>query len=182
MDYQKLYTSHELKEIMNNYIKIAELASKRNPKMVVLDLALSSAANTSDSEMSRDKLFPPFLKSFSPNYTILPPGGSLDSSCVVKKGDPKKIKILTQTVLGRKKTTTVLEFEHFHIKPQVLAEELKNKCSGSTAIGPSKHNPAVLEVMVQGPHGPTIIDYLKEKGVPISFIDFEDKSKGKKRK
>ncbi|GEQ71860.1 hypothetical protein JCM33374_g5546 [Metschnikowia sp. JCM 33374] len=182
LDYQKLYPAHELKEIMNKYIKEADLASKKNPKLVALDSALSSAANISDSDISRDKLFPQFLKSFSPNYTILAPGATYDSSCVVKKGDPKKIKILTQTVLGRKKTTTVSDFEHFHIKPQLLAEDLKNKCSGSTAIGPSKHNPAVLEVMVQGPHGPTIIDYLKEKGVPISFIDFEDKSKSKKKR
>ncbi|KAM9899240.1 hypothetical protein OXX79_005840 [Metschnikowia pulcherrima] len=182
MDFQKLYTSSELKDVMNNYIKVAELASKKNPKLVVLDSALSSATSTSENEVSRDKLFPAFLRGFSPNYTILPPGGALDNGCVVKKGDPKKIRILTQTVLGRKKTTTVSEFEHFHIKPQILAEDLKNKCSGSTAIGPSKHNPAVLEVMVQGPHGPTIIDYLKEKGVPISFIDFEDKSKSKKKR
>ncbi|OBA20198.1 hypothetical protein METBIDRAFT_43791 [Metschnikowia bicuspidata var. bicuspidata NRRL YB-4993] len=182
LDYQKLYASHELKEIMNTYIKEAQLASKKNPKLVTLDSALSSATSTFDPEVSRDKLFPSFLKNFSPNYTILPPGGVLDASCVVKKGDPKKIKILTQTVLGRKKTTTVLDFEHFHIKPQVLAEELKNKCSGSTAIGPSKHNPAVLEVMVQGPHGNTIIEYLKDKGVLISFIDFEDKSKSKKKR
>ncbi|KAM9936266.1 hypothetical protein OXX80_004165 [Metschnikowia pulcherrima] len=182
MDFQKLHTSSELKEVMNNYIKVAELASKKNPKLVVLDSALSSATSTSENEVSRDKLFPAFLRGFSPNYTILPPGGVLDNGCVVKKGDPKKIRILTQTVLGRKKTTTVSEFEHFHIKPQILAEDLKNKCSGSTAIGPSKHNPAVLEVMVQGPHGPTIIDYLKEKGVPISFIDFEDKSKSKKKR
>lgn len=181
MDYNVFYSALEAKDMMNKYIKEADLADKKNPQQVVLDEYLSSAISSKNTTMKRGEIFAPFLAAFSPHYSILLPGSSIDRGSI-KKGQPKKIKILTQTVLGRKKTTTVSEFEQFHIKPQTLADELKNKCSGSTAIGPSKHNPAVTEVMVQGPHGPTIIEFLKSKGVPVSYIEFEDKSKGKKKR
>lgn len=179
---QSLYTSSELKSILNDYIKVADLADKKNPKMVKFDTLLLSAVPLLEEATTRDKLFTSFLKGFSPNYTVLNPGESYSAKSVVKKGDPKKVQVLTQTVLGRKKTTTVVDFEQFNIKPQVLAEALKTKCSGSTAIGPCKHNPALVEVMVQGPHGPAIVEYLKEQGVPILFINFEDKSKQKKKR
>lgn len=182
LDFQKLYTLPELKAILNDYIKIMDLVYKANPKLIVMDSTLASIAGLGDERAPRDKLFTLFLKNFSPNYAILKPGETADSRPTVHKGEPPKIKILTQNVLGRKKITCVLDFERFYIKPLVLAEDLKNKCSGSTSIGPCNHNPNLTEVMVQGPHGPTVVEYLKDKGVPISFIDFEDKSKGKKKR
>lgn len=176
------YTQAELKAILNDYFKAKELVDKKNGKLIKMDAALHSGTGLSDATVARDKIFPAFLKSFSPHYSILRPGEELSASTKVHKGEPKKVQILTKTVLGRKKTTGVLDFEQFFIKPQTLAEDLKNKCSGSTAIGSAKRDPSIVEVMVQGPHGPTIIEYLKLKGVPISYIEFEDKSKGKKKK
>lgn len=181
-DFLKLYTKQELKEILNEYIKACSLPDKRNPKMINLDSILASLTGMTDEMVARDKLHDAFLKKFSPNFCVLKPGEQFSNSVRVYKGDPPKIKILTQNVLGRKKTTSVLNFETFFIRPQELAEDLKNLCSGSTAVNPSVHNPNVTEVMVQGPHGPAIVAYLKTKGVPITFIDFEDKSKGKKRR
>lgn len=181
-DFLKLYTKQELKELLNDYIKTCSLPNKRNPKMIDLDSNLASLTGITDEMVARDKLFNEFLKKFSPNYCVLKPGEEFSNSTRVYKGEPPKIKILTQNVLGRKKTTSVLCFETFFIRPQDLAEDLKNLCSGSTAINPSVHNPNVTEVMVQGPHGPAIVEYLKTKGIPITFIDFEDKSKGRKRR
>lgn len=181
--FNRLYTAPEIKVIVNNYVKKHELVDANSPKLINPDEALSSAINSSGkTAVSRETICANFIKGCSPHYAILGPGEEYNSSLDVKRGQPAKIKITTQTVLGRKKTTTVLNFEQFHIKPQKLAEDLKNACSGSTAINPCKHNPAVLEVMVQGPHGSTAIDYLKSKGVPTAFIEFEDKSKGKKKR
>lgn len=182
LNYNAFYTAPELKLQLNDYIKLEKLPNPKNPKLVNPDDALVSATNLPKEPVRREQLFPAFLKTFSPHYAILGPGQTLESDFAIKKGEPKKIKILTQTVLGRKKTTTVTDFEQFHLKPQPLADDLKHKCSGSTAIGPSKHNPAVTEIMVQGPHGLIIIEYLQSKGIPSSFIDFEDKSKSKKKR
>ncbi|PYD84087.1 hypothetical protein DNF23_56480 [Pseudomonas syringae pv. pisi] len=49
-------------------------------------------------------------------------------------------------------------------------------------MGNSIHNPNLTEVMVQGPHGSTVERYLKEKGVPSSYIEVEDKSKRRKKR
>lgn len=182
LEIQTLYSQPQLKDIINTYIKDKELADKKKPKFVNLDPALLTATNLSEDSMTREKIVPSFLKSFSPHYCILQPGETYGPGVKVHKGEPKKIQILTQTVLGRKKTTSILDFEHFFIKPLALAEDLRSKCSGSTAIGSAKRDPSIVEVMVQGPHGPTIIEYLKQKGVPTAFIEFEDKSKGKKKR
>ena len=94
------------------------------------------------------------------------------------KGEPPKIAIITEMRLGRKVVTRVQNFEHYFIKPHVLAEELRTKCSGSSTIGQS-----ITEVTVQGPHAKLITDLLnKDKGIPVSFIDVEDKTKKKKKK
>ncbi|PVH17273.1 uncharacterized protein CXQ87_000157 [Candidozyma duobushaemuli] len=181
-DFQNLYTQVELKGIVNDYINAAGLVDKSKPKFVGIDEHLKSATGIKEEKVTRDKIINPFTANHSPHYVILKPGEVNYTPKQVHKGTPPKIKILTHTVLGRKKVTTVVDFEKFFIKPATLAEDLKNKCSGSTSVGPCVHNPNLTEVMVQGPHGTTIIEYLKSKGVPISFIDFEDKSKGRKRK
>lgn len=181
-NYNALYTKAELKDILNEYIKVQQLVDKSNPKNIALDVTLLSITGGNNDSVPRDKLLTAFVGNFSPNFAVLKPKEELSSSVTVHRGDPPKIKILTQTVLGRKKTTSVLNFEKFHLRPNSLAEDLKNLCSGSTSVSQSVHNPAITEVMVQGPHGPTIIDYLKKKGIPVAYIDFEDKSKGKRRK
>lgn len=180
--YQKLYTQVELKEIIGEYINIAGLVDKQNPKFLILDEHIKSATGIKEEKVTRDKILQPFTASHSPHYTILKPGDKTIDLKMVHKGTPPKVKILTQTVLGRKTVTTVVNFEPFFIKAATLAEDLKNKCSGSTSVGNSIHNPNLTEVMVQGPHGSTVERYLKEKGVPSSYIEVEDKSKRRKKR
>lgn len=183
LEFNKLYSAPEIKAVINEYIKKNQLVNKKSPKLIDADAALSSAVGqTPETPVSRETIVAAFINGCSPHYTILNPGEEFSASLIVKKGTPSKIQITTQTVLGRKKTTTILNFEQFNIKPQKLADDLRSACSGSTAINPSKHNPSIMEVMVQGPHGSTATDYLKSKGVPIAFIEFEDKSKGKKKR
>lgn len=178
-NYNALYTKPELKVLLNEYIKVAELSDKKNPKLVNLDAALLFCGGES---VSRDKLLNTFIASFSPHYAVLKPKEDMTSNATIHKGEPPKVKILTQTVLGRKKTTSVTNFESYHIRPNALAEELKNLCSGSTSVGNCVHNPSLVEVMVQGPHGALITDFLKKKGIPPAYIELEDKSKGKRKR
>lgn len=180
--FQNYYTQPELKSMINDYIKKENLADKKNPKLVNIDEGLKSATGIKEPQAARDRFLSPFMANFSPHFSIVKPGESIESAKQIHKGQPPRIKILTLTVLGRKKVTTIVEFEKYYIRPATFAEDLKNKCSGSTTVGQSVHNPSLTEVMVQGPHGPTIIEYLKSKGVPGQYIDFEDKSKKKKKR
>lgn len=181
--WEALYTKDDIKSLVGEHVTKAKLANVKNKLQVNLDAPLTQATNSKDLVLSRSEIVPKMLQnSFLPHFAILRPGEELSLSSKVLKGEPPKIKILTVTVLGRKKTTTVLNFEHFFIKPATLAEDLRNLCSGSTSIGQSIHNANVTEVMVQGPHGPAIIEYFKAKGVPVAYIEFDDKSKGKKKR
>ncbi|RKP33079.1 hypothetical protein METBISCDRAFT_29318 [Metschnikowia bicuspidata] len=182
LDCAKTYTAVELRMVVQEYVKKHQLVNKKLPKLVDLDATLGAATSHHiDIPLSRDALCTAFVQNCLPYYAIFRAGEEFDAA-LVKKGQPGKIKITTQTVLGRKTTTTVLNFEHFHIKLQRLAEDLKNVCSGSSAVHPCKQNPSVMEVMVQGPHGAMATEYLKSKGVPAAYIEFEDKSKGKRKR
>lgn len=178
--FQKLYTQSELKKLLDQYIRSKELVNAKNPKNVNVDDTLNSITNLGVGSVLRDKLFKPFLTNCSPLYKILKPGESVeDSNIELYKGEPPKIKIITQTKIGRKVITRMLNFEKFYVKLHVLADDLKVRCLGSTTTGPCVENPALTEVTVQGPHGKIVIDYFLEKGVPVLFIDFVDKLKKK---
>lgn len=178
--FQKLYTQSELKQLLDKYIKIKELVNVKNPKNVNVDDTLNSITNLGVGSVLRDKLFKPFLTNCSPLYKILKPGENVDDNDIeLYKGEPPKIKIITQMKIGRKVITRMLNFEKYYIKLHVLADDLKVKCLGSTTTGPCVENPALTEVTVQGPHGKIVIDYFLDKGVPVLFIDFVDKVKKK---
>ncbi|KAK6202270.1 uncharacterized protein RJT21DRAFT_118273 [Scheffersomyces amazonensis] len=176
------FTANELRTFITNYTKSAKLTNPKNPKEILVDDILSGiVASPISTSMARDQLFKKFLATFSPHYQIVMPGQD-EFDAEVYKGEPPKINIITEMRIGRKVVTRVLNFENFGIKPHILSDELKVKCSGSSTVGPCVQNPKLTEVTVQGPHAKIIIELLKEKGVPISSIEFEDKQKKKKKK
>ena len=177
--YDKYYTATELRSVLEEYIKLQQLVNERDKKQILINDTLRSITNLKESSVTRDVVFKAFLKNFSPHYQIIKPG---ENSATVHKGEPPKVSIVTEMKIGRKVITRVSNFEHFYIKPHLLSDELKVKCSGSATIGPCVHNPKLTEVQVQGPHGKLIIQLLKDKGIPISYINFEDKLKKKKKK
>lgn len=182
-DFQTWYTQSEVRDILNKYIKIQNLVNPKDPKKINLDDNLNAMTSLGIGAHPRDKLFKTFLSNFSPYYVVLRPGESLEDDTVqLNKGEPPTIKIITQMKIGRKIITRILNFEKFFIKPHILSDDLKVKCSGSTTIGPCVENPALTEVTVQGPHGKIIMEYLNSKGIPNTFINFEDKVKKKKRR
>lgn len=181
--FSNLYTAPELRSLLDKYIKIQQLMDKKDPKKIVLDDTLNSISNLGLGSYPRDKVFKSFLTNFSPLYKILKPGESVDNDEIeLNKGEPPKVQVITEMKIGRKVVTRVLDFEKYYIKPHILSDELKVKCSGSTTIGPCTHNPKLTEVTVQGPHGKLIVDLLNSKGIPISFIQFEDKVKKSKKR
>lgn len=178
-NFANLYTAIELRGLLEKYIKIQDLVNIRNPKNIRIDDDLKAVTNLGPESTPRDKVFKAFLTNFSPHYQIIKPG---ETTAEIHRGEPPKILIITEMKIGRKIITRVSNFEHFHIKPHLLSDELKVKCSGSSTIGPYPQNPKVTEVTVQGPHGKLIIELFKAKGVPVSFIEFEDKVKKKKKR
>lgn len=181
--FSNLYTAPELRSLLEKYIKIQNLVDKKDPKKIILDDTLNSISNLGLGSYPRDRLFKAFLTNFSPLFKILKPGESVENEDIeLYKGEPPKVQVITEMKIGRKVITRVLGFEKYYIKPHILSDELKVKCSGSTTIGPCTHNPKLTEVTVQGPHGKLIVDLLNSKGIPISFIEFEDKVKKKKRR
>ncbi|KAK6462905.1 hypothetical protein DFJ63DRAFT_334480 [Scheffersomyces coipomensis] len=181
-DFEACYTANELRTIVNDYTKVKKLTNPKNPKQVILDLPLSQLVDVAENTpVARDKVFKDALsKSFTALYQIVMPGQD-EKDCEIFKGEPPKISIITEMKIGRKVITRTMNFEKFGIKPQLLSDELKVKCSGSSTVGPCVQNPKMTEVTVQGPHSKIIIELFKEKGVPISCIEFEDKLKKKKK-
>lgn len=175
------YEAKELKLYLDHYIRKHELVDPRNKKQVLLDDNLKKLCKsaTQETRLARDKLSDAFLRSLVQYHQIVSPDDTDDSKSPIVSGEPPKVQVITETRIGRKVITRLYNFEPFRIHAGRFADELKVKCSGSTTIGTNAQNKT--EIMVQGPHGKTVIDLLKDKGVPISNIDFEDKSKKKKK-
>lgn len=181
MQFSNYYQANELRTLLDKYIKLQDLVNIKNPKTVKVDDNLKSITNLGPEATPRDTLFKAFLANFSPYYQIVKPGDSAEKA-ELHKGQPSKILIITEMKIGRKIVTKVTNFETFYIKAHLLADELKVKCSGSSTIGPCVQNPKLTEVTVQGPHGKLITELFKDKGIPISFIEFQDKVKKKKKR
>ncbi|CAI5760080.1 unnamed protein product [Candida verbasci] len=164
-EYDALYTSGELRAFFDLYIKKSELAVPTKPKFIKFDDNLKNIINPKKEELARDEAFKGFLKNFSPYYEI-------DGH--VGKGTLPKIQIITEMKIGRKIVTRVSNYEKFNLKQGALAEEMRYKCQGSTTTTEDT-------IQVQGPHGKLLIEMFKDKGIPISYIEFEDKVKKKKR-
>ncbi|CUM64812.1 uncharacterized protein PRCAT00002425001 [Priceomyces carsonii] len=179
-NFTNYYQANELRALLDTYIKKQGLVNVKMPRNITVDENLHSITNLNIGTVSRDKIFLPFLSSFSQYYKIVPPNCSLEDA-ELAKGAPRPITIISEVKIGRKVVTRVQNVEQYHIKPTLFANELKVKCSGSTTVGPCVQDPKVIEVAVQGPHGKLIIELLRNKGVPTNYIKFEDKTKKKKR-
>lgn len=183
-----LYQPQELRPLLESYFKAHDLVDKRNPKNIIIDDTLNAATKLGLGVFPRDKVLKLFVDHMSPFHIILKPGERLEDAEVsgeknrFVRGVPPKISIITDTKIGRITVTKITNFEKFYIKPHLLAQELKVKCSGSATIAPCVQNPSLVEVTVQGPHGKRIIEILQAKGIPASSIEFVDNQKKKKKK
>ncbi|EGV64613.1 hypothetical protein CANTEDRAFT_120357 [Yamadazyma tenuis ATCC 10573] len=174
-EYDDLYTAPEIKALISDYIKKENLIDS-NPQNIKLDGILGDIIP--GGSVSRSELVVKFLKYFSMRYIVVQPGED-PNECKVQKGDLPKIDIVCETKIGRKTITRVKNFIPFGIKPNVISEDLRNLCQGSSTLEDTREG---IEAIVQGPHYKSIHEYLIGKGVPAGCITYEDKSKKKKRR
>ncbi len=112
--------------------------------------------------------------------------GAEPSTVKAKSGAPPKVHIALETRSGNKTVTKVSGLEAYFVNPKLLADELRKVCAGSTSVEPlagaaKKHEKPVEEVMIQGPQKDAVIKALEKRGVDKRWIEFVDKTNGKKR-
>ncbi|CAR25183.1 Tma64p [Lachancea thermotolerans CBS 6340] len=185
----QMFTQQDIKSAVDKYISAKNLVSPDNKSAVRLDDLLYDLVNRSSKKenavrtIARAQIMAPVLKgNFSEHFLILKADGTPLFKHPVKGSIPQ-VQIVTEMKIGRKVVTKVSNFEKFQVDADELAEALRKKCSGSTTIGEANTSPKTLEVTVQGPHGPAVIELLNESGIPTKWINFVNKlKKNKKRK
>jgi len=190
-DPRGLYTPAELRQHLIAYAESEHLVDQKNKRLIKIDPLLadtllgSSAADhaaLTTGVMARDALAERMVAAAAPFHAILRNDAGLRET-KPKAGAPPKIHIILETRSGNKTVTKLHGLEPFHIPPQPLADELRKACAGSTSVeklqGSSPKAP-VMAVMIQGPQKDAIIKALEKRGVNKNWVEFVDKTKGKK--
>ena len=184
------YEATRVRAAVTRYIEDNNLVQADNKRMVTLDPEISNAvlttSNPTDRDMlakgriPRDTLIERVKDSCQPFHVILRNGQTLESTdAKPKAGLPPKIGIIMETRGGNKTATRVHELETYSINPQLLADELRKVCAGSTSVEPFKGGKG-MEVMVQGPQKDAVIKALEKRGVNSKWVEVTDKTKKKK--
>ncbi|KAI6871626.1 hypothetical protein KC338_g2511 [Hortaea werneckii] len=192
---KQLFTPPEVRELITNYIDREKLVSETNKRLVKLNAILGNAvfdgSGSLDKEVlakgtvPRDALLDRVLGAMNKSYAIL--RNSADPSTMkTKSGAPPKIHITLETRSGNKTATKVSGLEAYYINPRPLADELRKVCAGSTSIEPlagaaKKNEKEVMEVMIQGPQKDAVVKALERRGVNAKWVEYLDKTKGKKK-
>lgn len=187
---QRFYSSTDIRDCIQDYIKDKNLVDNKNKKMILLDDLLFNMVNIKKSQAAvaprtvpRSSILEPVLKNnFGEFFQLYKDNGETPIFKEPLKGAMPHVKIVTEMKIGRKIITRVSNFEIFQITPEGLAADLRKICSGSTTIGETVASKKTAEVQVQGPHGNLIIEHLNKLGVPSKWIDFENKVKSKKKR
>jgi translation initiation factor 2D len=181
------------------YVERELLNNEKNKRLIDLDPVLANALFDAGKEqdaailqrgsVQRDVLVERVLGTCAPWHAIVrnPDSGSNEGAfggAKPKAGLPPKALVTLETRSGNKTVTKISGLEAFHVSPQLLADELRKACAGSTSVdqlvGSSKSNP-VMEVMVQGPQRDAVIKALERRGLERRWVEIVDKTKGKKK-
>ncbi|KAI7579999.1 hypothetical protein KC343_g20734, partial [Hortaea werneckii] len=192
---KQLFTPPEVRELITNYIDKEKLVSETNKRLVKLNAILGNAvfdgSGSLDKEVlakgtvPRDALLDRVHGAMNKSYAIL--RSSTDPSTMKpKSGAPPKIHITLETRSGNKTATKVSGLEAYYINPRPLADELRKVCAGSTSVEPlagaaKKNEKEVMEVMIQGPQKDAVVKALERRGVNAKWVEYLDKTKGKKK-
>ncbi|KAG9516272.1 hypothetical protein KCV07_g6849, partial [Aureobasidium melanogenum] len=193
---QSLFTAAEIKPIITAYIESENLVNEKNKRLVTLNPTLANAvfdgSTSLDKEVlakgsvPRDALTERILQACVPHYAIIrtSPSSSSSASPKPKSGAAPKIKVTLETRSGNKTVTKVSGVEAYFIAAQPLADELRKVCAGSSSVeqlhGSSPKAP-VMEIMIQGPQKDAVMKALERRGVRPAWVEFLDKTKGKKK-
>lgn len=150
---------------------------------VLCDAILTKQEYNSINKLTRDQILHRICQKMQPFHAVKLPG----KEAILKKGACKPIEIVQEVRQGRKTITKVTGVEGFGLDVDELSKELTRLCASSATYNPihgvSPKNP-LFEIMVQGPQIKNITHLIVSKGVPLRFIDTEDKTakKGKGKK
>ncbi|TIA36308.1 hypothetical protein D6C78_05504 [Aureobasidium pullulans] len=186
-----LFTAAELKPLITSYIESENLVNAKNKRLVTLNPTLANAvfdgSTSLDKEVlakgsvPRDALIDRVLQASTPHYAII---RNNDPTTKPKSGAAPKIKITLETRSGNKTVTKISGVEVYFIPPQALADGLRKMCAGSSSVeqlhGSSPKTP-VMEIMIQGPQKDAVLKALDKRGVRPAWVEFVDKTKGKKK-
>lgn len=187
-----MFTAAEIRPLVTSYVESNKLISPTNKRLVTLNPTLANAVFDGSTHLDkevlakctvpRDALIDRVISSCSSHYAII---RNADSNMAKPKSGPApKIKITLETRSGNKTATKVSGVEAYFIPPQPLADELRKVCAGSTSVeqlhGSSPKNP-VMEIMIQGPQKDAVLKALEKRGVRSQWVEFTDKTKGKKK-
>jgi translation initiation factor 2D len=160
--------------------------------MVNLDLPISSSLFPPDPKgidaeilargsLPRDALIDRFIAHCTPYHVILRNDEDI-SAVKPRSGAAPKIEIILETRGGNKTATRVHGLEDYFLRAQPLADELRKTCAGSTSVESwTAGGKGKMEVMVQGPQKEAVVKALEKRGVDKRWIEFLDKTKGKKK-
>jgi len=186
-----LFTAAELKPLITSYIESENLVNAKNKRLITLNPTLANAvfdgSTSLDKEVlakgsvPRDALIDRVLQASTLHYAII---RNNDPTTKPKFGAAPKIKITLETRSGNKTVTKISGVEAYFIPPQALADELRKMCAGSSSVeqlhGSSPKAP-VMEIMIQGPQKDAVLKALDKRGVRPAWVEFVDKTKGKKK-
>ncbi|KAF2836964.1 eukaryotic translation initiation factor SUI1 family protein [Patellaria atrata CBS 101060] len=193
-DSHAFYTVADLRPLLTTYIETEQLISPMNKRLVTLDPVLANALFDGSARLDaevlakgtvpRDELLDRFLHACNPFHAIVREGAEPQSNPKPKAGPAPSVLISLETRSGNKTVTRVSGLEPFFIPPQLLADELRKACAGSSSVekaaGSSAKQP-VMEVTVQGPQREVVLRALERRGVRGQWVEVVDRTKGRKR-
>ncbi|KAI6038907.1 hypothetical protein EDC04DRAFT_3014545 [Pisolithus marmoratus] len=160
-DSSALYTYADLKATLIKYVTTRQLVNAHDQAYVNVgqdEVLLSTVAGRNESGDSLE-----FLKR-----------EELGQEPLLRKGQLKPISVVVKTRQGRRANTLISGFEPFLLEAEVMAEELRRICAGSTGVSPLPGKPTRSEVLVQGKQTKAVVDFLLSKGVPKKWIETAD--------
>ncbi|KAI5984795.1 hypothetical protein EDC04DRAFT_2884599 [Pisolithus marmoratus] len=164
-----LYIYPDLKATVIKYVTARQLVNAHDQAYVNVgqdEVLLSAVAGKNESGDSLE-----FLKQKMWNWYEIRTEGQ---EPLLRKGQLKPISVVVKTRQGRRVNTLISGFEPFLLEAEVVAEELRRICAGSTGVSPLPGKPTRSEVLVQGKQTKAVVDFLLSKGVPKKWIETAD--------
>ncbi|KIM52296.1 hypothetical protein SCLCIDRAFT_18213 [Scleroderma citrinum Foug A] len=204
-DTSALYTHTELKATVIKHITTRQLVNVHDRSRVNItqdDLLLGTVARKNESHKNLKSLkLEEVVQRLSEKMEIWHEICAEDKEPVLKKGQLKPISVGVKTSKGARASkgrgeskgtraskgmrlskggrasTFIYGFEPFFIEGEMMAEELRHICAGSTSVSSMPGEGVGLKVLVQGKQINAATEFLLSKGVPNKWIEVTEPEK-----
>ncbi|KAL9950933.1 hypothetical protein ACROYT_G043506 [Oculina patagonica] len=175
----------DVRSTITNYVKLHDLISSENKRMVVLDPSLTKILINKNEDIDLlpwDQLFERVTSKMNKCHKITFPG----QEPIIRKGKIEAIEIKVEQRMGNKKVTLIRNLGSYGIDPQEFAHNIQIKAATSTSVSqlPGKHTAPGMQVLVQGNQVAIVAKFLlDEYKIPKKYISgLELLKSGKKKK